>query len=79
MKPVIGIAGNERTMIDGKPIGLHTHENFETQIQQASGLPLFYPWELLKMPPNMLPRLINYFWQGADATPQLLWRRGCIH
>ena len=66
MKPVIGIAGNERTMIDGEAHWItYTPRNFVTQIQQASGLPLFYPWELPKMPPNMLPRLINYFWQGS--------------
>ena len=41
MKPVIGIAGNERTMIDGEAHWItYTPRNFVTQIQQASGLPL---------------------------------------
>lgn len=44
MKPVIGIAGNERTMIDGEAHWItYTPRNFVTQIQQASGLPLILP------------------------------------
>ena len=67
MKPVIGIAGNERTMIDGgSPIGItYTPRNFVTQIQQASGLPLILPMGAPENAAQYVARLINYFWQGV--------------
>ncbi len=50
MKPIIGIAANERPMIEEAEHWLsYTPKNFVTHIQQAQGIPYYYQWVSWKM------------------------------
>lgn len=72
MKPVIGIAGNERTMIDGEAHWItYTPRNFVTQIQQASGLPLILPMGAPENAAQYVAQIDKLLLAGGhDVTPR---------
>ncbi|KAF1305132.1 gamma-glutamyl-gamma-aminobutyrate hydrolase family protein [Enterococcus saccharolyticus] len=72
MKPRIGIAANERTVVDGETFWLsYTAKNFVEGIQQAGGLPLLLPIgdpEDAKDYINQVDKL--FLGGGHDVSPQ---------
>ena len=71
MKPVIGIAGNERSIIDGDAHWItYTPKNFVTQIQEADGLPLILPMGVPEDAPQYIAQIDKLLLAGGhDVTP----------
>lgn len=73
MKPIIGIAGNERTIFTGETYWLsYTSRNFVEGIQQAGGLPMVFPIGEPEDAANYIQKIDKLLLGGGhDVTPKL--------
>jgi putative glutamine amidotransferase len=72
MKPVIGIAGNERLMIEGDAHWVtYTPKNFVTQIQKANGVPLILPMGVPEDAAQYIQQIDKLLLAGGyDVSPE---------
>ena len=73
MKPIIGIAGNERTISQGETFWLsYTSRNFVEGIREAGGLPLVLPIGQPEDASSYIQRIDKLLLGGGhDVSPQL--------
>ncbi|OTN77339.1 hypothetical protein A5886_002439 [Enterococcus sp. 8G7_MSG3316] len=72
MKPIIGIAANERSMIEESEHWLtYTPKNFVTHIQEAGGIPLLIPMGVIEDAKAYISRIDKLLLAGGhDVSPQ---------
>lgn len=72
MKPIIGIAANERSMIEESEHWLtYTPKNFVTHIQEAGGIPLLIPIGIIEDAKAYISRIDKLLLAGGhDVSPQ---------
>jgi putative glutamine amidotransferase len=71
MKPIIGIAANERPMIEEAEHWLsYTPKNFVTHIQQAQGIPLILPMGVVEDAATYISKIDKLLLAGGhDVSP----------